>query len=1063
MLIEMCGYLKNMDVTMEVESYPNDSPLRRENSLLPLIALFDGAFSLDWLVELTGMKASLILALLEGEVQNQVLVKKEPAVYLFKNIKKRDEWRGELSDDERELYHRSIANVLVRELPDDDSKALSVAHHLLQISNDWKGSQWLVRAGDICMRSFSAENAIACFEKALNDLSGQRGSNEDWLFVKAAIGHSNAALSRSDAPETISWLQEARKRAKRLKNSSFQILLEMHIAKYERFVYPHKALQRFEQALSRVEGLNDPELAAATTTFSAYFLFWQGRFRDVVEIYEKSVPDVEKYPIGPFSIVAALMVGQSYTMVGRITQGLGLLDTIHSYCLLKGDRYLSAHAGFVIAITMLSINRVEDTFRYLKSTLKDAREGRNHLIEVGATLLLAVAHYMQGDTTQALEHLHKFLQHRQERPLHSMFPYYIAEICWAVETGQLPPIQGLSLEQVLDRMLDTKNIFMQGIAHRYKALLGKLRGWSGQEIIRLFALSVKDFKVSGSQIELARTYLELARHYSSTGKDKKGEETMQIASKMLSSTNTEMIPDDLRALVRDQNVEGAVLTEILRLTTEMASRKEKKKLLQQIVATVNRLTGAERGALLLIDDGADPLSLQLRASKGLTLEQINHESFARARETIEKVVKSRRGLIFKTSSEEKGSSHQEGTIGSSICVPVMMDEKLIGVLYHDNRLLLNAFKESDLMLISYFAALASLDLDGAKAHQEIQRLQQKREESETIYEGNIAQTNHFEGIIGTGPAIRHILGQIAEVTKTDTTVLILGETGVGKNLVAEAIHRQSLRRDGPFITVQCSALTESLITSELFGHEKGAFTGATARYIGRFEMAHGGTLFLDEIGDLSLEVQARLLRVLQSKEFERVGGGKDILTSDFRLIAATNRNLEEDVQAKRFREDLYYRINVFPLLVPPLRERKEDIPLLVHHFLGIHNMKQGTNFDKIRQEVMETLVRHTWPGNIRELENVVQRGVISSHGHVFQLPVLDISQPKNTRSNTFTTLKENERQHILEALQASGWKIHGPGGAAEILDINSFTLSTRMTKLGIKRAPKSASKQSKTH
>ena len=218
-------------------------------------------------------------------------------------------------------------------------------------------------------------------------------------------------------------------------------------------------------------------------------------------------------------------------------------------------------------------------------------------------------------------------------------------------------------------------------------------------------------------------------------------------------------------------------------------------------------------------------------------------------------------------------------------------------------------------------------------------------------------------------------------------MLILGETGVGKNLLAEAIHRQSLRADGPFITVQCSALTESLITSELFGHEKGAFTGATNRYVGRFEMAHKGTLFLDEIGDLSLEVQARLLRVLQSKEFERVGGGKDVLVSDFRLIAATNRNLEQEVQAGRFREDLYYRINVIPLLIPPLRERKEDIPLLVHHFLNINNTKQGTNIVKIKQETMDTLTRHNWPGNIRELENVIQRGLIVGTGSLFSTTV----------------------------------------------------------------------------
>jgi formate hydrogenlyase transcriptional activator len=1037
---------------MKTDSHPNDSHLQQKNKLLPLIALFDGEFSLDWLVELTGMKASLILSVMEEEVQKQVLVKKEPAVYIFKNIRKRDEWRHELSDDERTRYHRSIATILVRELPDDDSKALSITHHLLQISNDWRGCQWLVRAGDIYMRAFSADKAIACFEKALNDLSGQRGNNEDWLFVRAVIGHSNAALARTDASKSISRLREAGQRAKKLKKPSYEALLEMHIAKYEQLgSFLDTALRRFERALSRMEELDDPELAAATTSFNAYFLFWRGRFRDVVEIYEKSVPDVEKYPIGPFSIIAALMVGHSYAMVGRITQGLGLLDTIHRYCLQKGDRYLTAYAGSIIAMVMLSINRVEDAFRYLKSSLKDAEESCNYGVEVGVTLLLAIVHYMQGDTIQTIEYLHKFLQHRREAPLHSLLPYYVSEICWAIETEQLQPVHGFSLEQEIEQGFAARNIFIKGIAYRSKALLGKSKGWPDREIIQPFVLSIKLLKESGNQIELAKTYSELSRHYSSTGKKKKAEKTMQTVAKILSSANIEMVPDDLRALVQDRNFESTILAEILRLTEEMASRKENKKLLQQIVAIVNRLTGAERGALLLVDEENHPLTLQLRASKGLTLEQIYHESFAHAREIIGEVVKSRKGRIFKPGTGEGSGSLPQGDIGSSICVPVTMDEKIVGVLYHDNRLLNNAFKESDLALIAYFAALVSLDLDGANAHQEIQKLRQKDEEREITYDGIRTQTNRFEGIIGGSPAIQHILDQIARVAKTNTTILILGETGVGKNLVAEAVHHQSLRRDGPFITVQCSALTESLITSELFGHEKGAFTGATSRYIGRFEMAHGGTLFLDEIGDLSLEVQARLLRVLQSKEFERVGGGKDLLTSDFRLIAATNRDLEQEVQAKRFREDLYYRIKVFPVYVPPLRERKEDIPLLVHHFLNVYNTKQGTKFQKIRQAVMERLVHHNWPGNIRELENVIERGVISSHGNIFQLPPSEVSQSRSILPDTFVTLKENERRHILEALQTSGWKIHGPGGAADILDINSFTLVSRMKKLGINK------------
>jgi transcriptional regulator with GAF, ATPase, and Fis domain len=390
-------------------------------------------------------------------------------------------------------------------------------------------------------------------------------------------------------------------------------------------------------------------------------------------------------------------------------------------------------------------------------------------------------------------------------------------------------------------------------------------------------------------------------------------------------------------------------------------------------------------------------------------------------------------------------------VRSSICVPLLLGKKAIGVLYHENRLLGNVFKEYDLKLLAFFAALATLDLDGEKAYQKIDHLLKEEKQANSFYQKERVESRQYEGIIGTSPAIQQIMAQVNQIAKTDTAVLILGETGVGKNLFAEAIHRQSLRADGPFITVQCSALTESLITSELFGHEKGAFTGATNRYVGRFEMAHKGTLFLDEIGDLSLEVQARLLRVLQSKEFERVGGGKDVLVSDFRLVAATNRNLEQEVQAGRFREDLYYRINVIPLLIPPLRERKEDIPLLVHHFLSLNNTKQGANIVKVKQETIDTLIRHNWPGNIRELENVIQRGLIVGTGSYFHLPPLRAVEPNTTEGNKFKTLKEQERTHIMQALQQSRWKINGPGGAAQILDINASTLAFRMKKLGIKK------------
>jgi transcriptional regulator with GAF, ATPase, and Fis domain len=380
----------------------------------------------------------------------------------------------------------------------------------------------------------------------------------------------------------------------------------------------------------------------------------------------------------------------------------------------------------------------------------------------------------------------------------------------------------------------------------------------------------------------------------------------------------------------------------------------------------------------------------------------------------------------------------------------------MGVLYHDNRLLRNVFKESDLEVLSYFAAQAAIDLDRSRMQEELNSLKERYEEGNTPSKTELGQSPDPEGIIGTSPALRQVLEEIDLLAKTDSAVLILGETGVGKNVFAAAIHRRSLRQKGPFICVQCNALTESLITSELFGHEKGAFTGATDRRIGRFELAHGGTLFLDEIGDLSLDVQARLLRVLQSKEFERVGGGRETLTSDFRLITATNRDLEEEVATGRFRQDLFYRIGVFPLYIPPLRARTEDIPQLAAYFLQKYAPRERTGSRRIPDEIMARLVRYAWPGNIRELENVIRRGLILGRGSRFRLPDDWMEGAKKAeRPNEPQTLRDVERRHIVSALEKARWKVHGQGGAAEILDINPRTLISRMKKIGIKRPPHS--------
>ncbi len=343
-----------------------------------------------------------------------------------------------------------------------------------------------------------------------------------------------------------------------------------------------------------------------------------------------------------------------------------------------------------------------------------------------------------------------------------------------------------------------------------------------------------------------------------------------------------------------------------------------------------------------------------------------------------------------------------------------------------------------------------------RAHAEVSRLKEELE-AENIYLREELRSDQSVGeMIGESDAIKYVLFKVKHVAVTDSTVLITGETGTGKELVARAIHTSSLRNNRAFVTVNCATLPASLIESELFGHEKGAFTGATARKLGRFELANGGTIFLDEIGELPLESQVKLLRVLQEGEFERLGGAKAIKV-DVRIIAATNRNLKEEIDKGAFREDLWYRLNVFPITVPPLRQRKEDIPLLVEHFVSHYAKKVGKTITSISPRTMQNLEDYAWPGNIRELANVVERAVIYTQGEV--LHVVDLSESARKQAPTvIKSLEQIEREYIIHVLELTGWRIEGPRGVAKLLGLNPSTLRTRMIKLGIHKDTFTASR-----
>jgi transcriptional regulator with GAF, ATPase, and Fis domain len=311
----------------------------------------------------------------------------------------------------------------------------------------------------------------------------------------------------------------------------------------------------------------------------------------------------------------------------------------------------------------------------------------------------------------------------------------------------------------------------------------------------------------------------------------------------------------------------------------------------------------------------------------------------------------------------------------------------------------------------------------------------------------------FSHLVGKSRKFLETLERAKMVGSTDISVLILGESGTGKELIAHSIHKVSARRYKPFIVVNCGTLPANLIESDLFGHEKGSFTGAVTKREGKFELADGGTIFLDEIGELPLELQVKFLRVLQEKEIEPIGGKPKKI--NVRVLAATNKDLEEEVAAGRFRIDLYYRLNVFPLLLPSLRERKEDIPLLANYFLKKYSTEEGRQVPVLSTEATDMLIQYSWPGNIRELENTIQRNIVLANGAVIESLEIPVSKREanviNSYKNGFKTMIENERDHILSVLESCNWKISGKGGAAEILDVNVNTLNSRIKKLGIEK------------
>ena len=497
---------------------------------------------------------------------------------------------------------------------------------------------------------------------------------------------------------------------------------------------------------------------------------------------------------------------------------------------------------------------------------------------------------------------------------------------------------------------------------------------------------------------------------------------------------------------------------LLDLTNRVISTLDLREVLRAVSASIRRVMQCDGVGVTLPDPDTGVLriyALDFPGSRGILHEGLEATNLSK---TVMRAYESGQALnLTEAEIQNDGVVAGEGA-RSMLRLPLIARDRVLGVLSLGSGQP-NAFTDDDLAFLGQVAGQIAIAVENALAYKQIADLKDTLAREKVYLEDEIRSELNFEEIVGTSRGLRRVLHQVETVSPTNSTVLIYGETGTGKELIARAVHNLSGRKGNAFVKLNCAAIPTGLLESELFGHEKGAFTGAITQRIGRFELANRGTVFLDEVSEIPLELQPKLLRVLQEREFERLGSTRTIRT-DARLIAATNRDLEAMVQAGQFRADLFYRLNVFPVRLPPLRERPDDIPMLVRHFVEQFSRRNNKTIDAIPSEAMEALVRYQWPGNIRELQNVIERAVIISTGPVLKVPVRELKvapEPKaratpRAAAPLKNVLGDTERAEILKALEESGWVVAGPDGAAARLGVKRSTLQFRMRKLGIRVA-----------
>ena len=1011
------------------------------------LSLLPPPVSLDILCTITRHPPVKVLQIVEDLVQSGVLLRyreKGAGYYFLSDFKTgREELKNCPPSQLKQMGQQAITGVC-EHLPDSPRRWLNLAH-IYQLSGLPLGHfREMVRAGHHCLAQNLPMDAAEYYRLAME------GAPQDNLsptaqkdFIDAAIGLCTCRDTSLAKDIQRNYLLKGLGFSGQVNDPIRKVKLKILLAKtYIKTIRSDRASKYLEEAWEMLSRHDFPiEVRIQVALANSEQLFWQGYITKAIERYESVIGSHEELPGDVETLKSCIRLGWTYGNAGETARGIGLVRAVRRKARELGAQDLERYATLSLVIILAEARRIEEGEKFLEEIFQTPEELLDHYTLWPGNGKRAYFACCRGEYEKAFTYLCRAWDNSQSLGTpHHRGPDNLEVMLAVEERGMVHP--HWNFEADIRRLLNWPDIYMQGVAYRFRALKAHKAKGNIQEIKADLKRAIGLLSQAGAKIELSHAQVLLARIRISEKKVGPAERLLKAAWEVFSKVNPDLFPEDLKPYLDRASKNALWVQSLLKIGNALSANRTRDELLGKIIKQAMRIAGAERGAIFL----RQHRELNMAVSRNLAPSEISRNNFSKQMDLIHSVMESGIEVVLKP---ERGDDLEgEGWKGG---FPIRLKARVMGVLFMDRGPTRLRLPDDEISLLKIICNQAAVALENMEAYEEV--MDQNNElAAETHFYRETLEPNPLKTqMIGRSEPFKKMLGLVSRVADSDTTVMITGETGVGKDMVAQAIHQHSNRSSGPFIAVNLVSLSPELIASELFGHEKGAFTGASQTRKGRFELASRGTLFLDDIDAFSLDIQVKMLRVLETKAFERVGGSQTLNTK-FRLVAASNRNIEDLVAQGLFRSDFYYRLNVFPIKIPALRERVEDIPALAKYFMEMFGKKFDKRFDGIPKRDLDLMMNYHWPGNIRELRHIMERAVLLSRNGSFRLPPLDtapvmaISDP-----GRILPLKEMEAGHILKALTRCRGKVSGRGGAAELLQVKPTTLYSKMKRLDIRR------------